>query len=121
MAPLLGTLELRDLTIEEVLRQPAAGAQLLLAVARTCDGIIRHNALALYALCEVETGLTMRATPALLTALEEDPTHMLSRLLLPPLQAGAFDFMVSSVREGSRIVRADHGVEEPPREIDAVA
>lgn len=116
VATLLGTLELRDLLIEDVLQQPTPGAQLMLAVARTFTGLIRHNALALYALCMVELNLTMRTTHALLAVLEEDRSHSLSRLLLAPAQAGAFDFMVRSVREGSRMVRANHGVSEPPQE-----
>ena len=120
-ATLLGSLELRDLIIEDVLRQPTPGAQLMLAVARTFTGFIRHNALALHALCMVELRLTMRATHALLAALEEDPGHMLSRLLLAPAQAGEFAFMVNSVRAGSRIVRGDHGVEEPPQPVDSAA
>lgn len=116
VATLLGTLELRDLLIEDVLQEPTTGAQLMLAVARTFTGFIRHNALALYALCMVELQLTMRSTHALLAVLEEDRSHSLSRLLLAPAQAGAFDFMVRSVREGSRIVRSNHGVAEPPVE-----
>ncbi|GAB3694837.1 DUF4192 domain-containing protein [Corynebacterium nasicanis] len=112
MATLLGTAELRDLIIEDILAVPAAGAPLMLAVARTFTGLIRHNALCVYALCMVELGLSMRTSHALLAALEEDPTHMLARLLLAPAQRGEFSFMVSSVREGSRIVRARHGVEE---------
>lgn len=112
VATLLGTLEMRDLLIEDLLDQPDAGAPLMLAVARTCRGLIRHNALALYALCSVAQGLSMRASHALQAALEEDPTHLLSRLLLAPAQAGAFEFMISSVREGSRIVRGQYGVGE---------
>ncbi len=115
-ATLLGTLELRDLLIEDVLQEPTPGAQVMLAVARTFTGFIRHNALALYALCMVELNLTMRTTHALLAALEEDRSHSLSRLLLVPAQVGAFDFMVRSVRKGSRMVRDNHGVAEPPLE-----
>ncbi|NLA56301.1 MAG: DUF4192 domain-containing protein [Corynebacterium humireducens] len=111
VATLLGTLELRDLLIEDVLQEPGTGAQLMLAVARTFTGFIRHNALAVYALCMVELRLTMRSTHALLAVLEEDRSHSLSQLLLVPAQAGEFEFMVRSVREGSRIVRANHGVE----------
>ncbi|MDO5511972.1 DUF4192 domain-containing protein [Corynebacterium sp.] len=111
MATLLGCLDLRDLIIEDVLRTPATGAQLMLAVARTCTGFIRHNALCLYALCMVELKLPMRSMHALQTVMGEDPTHMLTRLLIAPAQCGEFNFMVSSVREGSRIVRARHGVD----------
>lgn len=115
VATLLGTLEMRDLIIEDVLRAPETGGQLMLAVARTFTGSIRHNALCIHALCMVQLQLTMRTTHALLAALEEDPTHMLSRLLIIQAQRGRFGFMLASVREGSRIVRAQHGVEDSPR------
>lgn len=112
-ATLLGNSTLRDLILEEAVVQPQAASRLMLAVARTCTGTIRHNALSLYALCAVATGLTMRAMPALIAVLEEDAGHRLAGLLLDACQAGAFDTLMHAVREGSRMVRAEHGVEEP--------
>lgn len=60
---MLGNATLRDILIEEALRQPAPAAGLLLAAARTFDGFIRSNALALYALCALELTLSMRLCP----------------------------------------------------------
>ncbi|MDO5669477.1 MAG: DUF4192 domain-containing protein [Corynebacterium sp.] len=111
---LLGTKELRDLVAEDLLCDPVTGSLLMLAVARTFHGEIRHNALCLYALCSVELQLFMRATHALLTACAEDPAHVLAGLLFPAAQHGQFRLMVSSVREGSLIVRSHHGINEPP-------
>ena len=107
---MLGNTTLRDILIEEALRQPAPAAGLLLAAARTFDGFIRSNALALYALCALELTLSMRAMPALSAVLLEDPGHSLSALLFDACRAGAFDTLLEAVREGSRLVRAAHGV-----------
>lgn len=107
---MLGNATLRDILIEEALRQPAPAAGLLLAAARTFDGFIRSNALALYALCALELTLSMRAMPALSAVLLEDPGHSLSALLFNACRAGAFDTLLEAVREGSRLVRAAHGV-----------
>jgi len=113
MGTLLGEKDLRDLVAEDLLRDPVTGAQLMLAVARTFHGGIRHNALCLYALCAVELQLFMRSTHALLVVCEEDESHTLARLLLTPAQLGKFHLMVDSVRAGSQALRARHGIDDP--------
>ena len=107
---MLGNATLRDIIIEDALRRAGPAAALLLAAARTFDGLIRHNALAMYALCALEMKLSMRAMPALSAVLDEDPGHSLSALLLNACRAGAFDTLLGAVREGSRLVRAAHDV-----------
>ncbi|QGU04791.1 DUF4192 domain-containing protein [Corynebacterium comes] len=106
----LGNATLRDIIIEDTLRQAAPAARILLAAARTFDGIVRLNALALYAVCALELKLPMRAMPALAAVLVEDPGHTLSVLLLDACRAGAFDTLLQAVREGSRMVRTAHDI-----------
>lgn len=109
---MLGNATLRDILIEDILCRPAPASMLLLAAARTFDGLIRSNALALYSLCALELQLSMRAMPALTAVLLEDPGHSLSGLLLDACRAGAFDTLLKAVRDGSRMVRTAHGVSE---------
>lgn len=110
LGAMLGTLTLRDLIMEDLLAQPAPASRLLLAAARTFDGPVRFNALAIYALCALELKLSMRAMPALSAVLIEDPGHSLTLLLLDACRVGAFDTLLGAVREGSRQVRAAHGI-----------
>lgn len=110
MGAMLGTATMRDIIVEDILRQPAPAADLLLAVARTFGGPVRCNALALHALCAVELKLSMRAIPALSAVLNEDPRHSLTRLLLDACRAGAFETLLEAVRQGSAIVRTAHGI-----------
>lgn len=107
---MLGTLTLRDLVMEDLLSQPAPASRLLLAAARTFDGLVRFNALAIYSLCALELKLSMRAMPALSVVLLEDPGHSLSLLLIDACRVGAFDTLLWAVREGSRQVRSAHGI-----------
>lgn len=110
MGTMLGTATLRDIVVEDVLRCPSPAADLLLAAARTFDGPVRFNALALHALCALELKLSMRAIPALSAVLVEDPAHSLTRLLLDACRAGAFDPLLEAVRQGSAIVRTARGI-----------
>jgi hypothetical protein len=110
MGAMLGNATLRDIVVEDVLSRPSPAAEILLAVARTFDGPVRFNALALYALCALELKLSMRAIPALSAVLVEDPHHSLTLLLLDACRAGAFDTLLKAVRQGSVIVRTARGI-----------
>ncbi len=84
----LSRTQLRDVALAAVLDAPEEGAALMAAVARTFDGGVRVNALALYAAAQSTLGLPMLAAAALSTALMECPTHRLSSLMLETYRRG---------------------------------
>lgn len=68
-----------------------------LAAARTFRGGIRANALCAYSVASIVEGFPMRLYPALMAALDEDPGHHLTHLLMRSGMTGAFDRIISAV------------------------
>lgn len=109
-ATILAGIELRDAAMGDVLDHAAPAARLLLAVARTFGGTIRCNALCLYALAVIETGMSVRAMPALMASVAEKADHSLTHLMIGPCQAGAYGTLLYALHEGSRMVRDRYGL-----------
>lgn len=104
-ADVLGTVQLRDAAVGDILGTPSAAAPVMLAAAKSLRGFARANALCLYALAVIAQGFPMDANPALITALDEDPRHSLSRLILNLLHTGDLDALLHSVYQGSEVAR----------------
>lgn len=109
VASYLHTALLRDSVIHLCVERPHAAMELLLATARTFDGVVRSNALCLYALSALSVGLPARAVTAVTTALEVSPGHSLSTLLCQGLREGRGRTMVAACLRGSEVLRGQRG------------
>ena len=100
----------RDLVITELVSAPREAGDLLLAVARTFQGPIRYNALALYAASQVSDGFGIYAGPALSVVVEEAPHHNLGRLIAQGYRSGMGKRLVSSLCHGCELAREAAGL-----------
>lgn len=93
---------LRDLCLSEFLEHPEATRHVTREVAQRSSGDIRANALCVYAISCCSTPLSPRIPIALASALDENPHHRLSGLLLVGYQAGELDRVYEAVQEGAK-------------------
>ncbi|AIG12075.1 DUF4192 domain-containing protein [Corynebacterium pseudotuberculosis] len=93
---------LRDLCLSEFLEHPEATRRLAREVAQSSPGNIRANALCVYAINCCSSPLSPRIPIALANALDEQPDHRLSRLLLTGYQAGELARVYAAVQKGVR-------------------
>lgn len=100
----------RDLVIAELVSAPQEAGDLLLAVARTFQGTIRFNALALYAASQVSHEFGIYAGPALSVVVEEAPHHNLGRLIAQGYRSGMGQRLVSSLCHGCELAREAAGL-----------
>lgn len=100
----------RDLVITELLSAPREAGDLLLAVARTFQGSIRYNALALYAASQVSQEFGIYAGPALSVLVEEVPHHNLGRLIAQGYRSGMGRRLVTSLCHGCELAREAAGL-----------
>ncbi|AIT89334.1 DUF4192 domain-containing protein [Corynebacterium ulcerans] len=91
---------LRDLCLSEFLEQPEATRRVTREVAQLSSGNIRANALCVYAISCCSTPLSPRIPIALASALDDNPDHRLSRLLLAGYQTGELARVYEAVQEG---------------------
>lgn len=96
---------LRDIAILEFLDNPEPAAELLLATARSFDGLIRANALALYAAVLISIGQHSRAGLVLTEAVRECSGHRLAELLLQAHRRGIVEDMIETLRDSSAQTR----------------
>lgn len=94
---------LRDCVIGYAVRHPETAATALLAIARSFDGVVRANALSVWALVAIRRGLSSWATTALATAQEEVPGHSMSAICLEVMAAGEQQQLVTTVLEGCEL------------------
>ncbi|WP_081618003.1 DUF4192 domain-containing protein [Corynebacterium pilosum] len=97
---------LRDAIVATALDEPQCAATMLLYIARVTSGVIRANALSIWAIVAISTGLNSWATAALKAASAELEGHGLSTALLEALTLGCSDGLVMAVLAGSEEQRA---------------
>lgn len=91
---------LRDCLVATALEHPHRAGAGLLAFARGCRGVIRANALSLWAIAAVKLKLASWANVALICAQEEVPGHSLSEVLLELLRVGEHTSLLRSAELG---------------------
>lgn len=96
----------RDALLPLALDYPTTVRALALEIARNTSGDIRTNALCWYAIAATADTLANRAFPALMTALEENPQHSLSSLLLTALRLGRSDYVTEAIDYARRRINA---------------
>lgn len=102
LASLLSRSKLRDCLVEDVLEHSATAAQALLLIARNFTGVIRANALSLWALAAAASDLEPWAFAALRAAQDEVPGHSLSAVQRQLMAIGEWQGMVSTALAGCR-------------------
>lgn len=100
MAGLLCYSRLRDCLIVVALEHPREAAAVLLTVARNFTGVVRANALSLWAMIAVSQNLYPWAYAALHCAAEEVPSHELTRLVERCLVLGVVDELFAACVSG---------------------
>lgn len=109
---------LRDSIIDVVIDHPEPAANLLVEVARMYDGLIRANALTLWAYAAMSRKVSSWATPALNSAQEAFEGHSFSAITMELVQRGQFSDLLRVARGSSVLARTDLGIEpaEPVQE-----
>lgn len=100
LAAVLTRSMLRDCIIGQAVLSPEKSATALLAVARSFNGIIRANALTIWALIAIDRGLSSWASAALAAAQEEMPEHSMSAICMDILAVGAQRRIVETILQG---------------------
>lgn len=100
VATMLTRSQLRDSLFSTALDHPKEASGVFLTIARNFEGIIRANALSVWAVIAVELKLTNWASVALMCAQEEVPGHSLSYILDQLLRAGEREGLLQSARSG---------------------
>ena len=99
----------RDCLLGSALKNPRGAAALFLAVARTFGGVIRANALSLWAVLAVHVSLSPWAWAAVERALEEVPGHSMSVIVAKLLRAGEYEGLVRCAELGCAQMWAELG------------
>lgn len=100
VATMLTRSQLRDSLFNTALDHPKEAGAVLLTIARNFEGVIRANALSVWAVIAVELKLTNWASVALMCAQEEVPGHSLSYILEQLLRGGEREGLLLSARSG---------------------
>lgn len=100
IASLLSKSRLRDFLIVDALENPRAAGAVLLTIARNFSGVIRANALCVWAMVAVSLGLNGWASVALECAQEEVPKHSLTNLLISVMEVGRGRSLLELCRQG---------------------
>ena len=103
LATVLSRSLFRDCVIGTAVRYPEQSATALLAIARSFKGVIRANALSLWAIVAISRGLSSWASAALVTAQEEMPQHSMSAICLEILAAGQQQHLVTTILQGCEL------------------
>lgn len=109
LAVMLTRTQLRDTLFATALEHPAESATALLAIARYFSGIIRANALSLWAIIAVKLDVSGWACAALDCAQEEVPGHSLSYIVAQLLAEGQHENLLETALDGCREVWEDLG------------
>ena len=104
LAALLSQSHLRDSLIIDIVENPGAAAQRLLCIARNFTGMIRANALSLWAIAAVESGLEPWGFAALRAAQDEVPGHSLSAVQRQLMAIGEWEGMLDTAVAGCRLL-----------------
>lgn len=107
LATVLSRSLLRDCVIGTAVRYPERSATALLGIARAFDGVIRANALSLWAIVAISRGLSSWASAALATAQEDVPQHSMSAICLEILAAGQQQQLVTTILDGCELACAE--------------
>ncbi|MHA2789146.1 DUF4192 domain-containing protein [Corynebacterium sp. S7] len=105
VATVLARSKLRDCLVVPALEHPGHFATVFLAIAARFSGVIRANALSLWAIIATKLGVSSMATAALLVVQEELGGHSLSEVLLQGLSMGDHEGLLQAVRDGSLLQR----------------
>ena len=97
---------LRDCLIGQAIDHPETAATALITVARNFRGVIRANALSLWALVAISRGLSSWASTALACAQEEMPQHSMSAICLQVMATGQQQQLVTTILEGCEVACA---------------
>lgn len=101
LAATLTSSQLRDCLLTSALENPRGAASLFLGIARNFDGIVRANALSIWAVIAVELHLAPWAWAAIECAQEEVPGHSMSAILGKLLRIGEHEGLIRSALLGS--------------------
>lgn len=101
LAATLTNSQLRDCLLTSALENPRGAASLFLGIARNFDGIVRANALSIWAVIAVKLHLAPWAWAAIECAQEEVPGHSMSAILGKLLRIGEHDGLIRSALLGS--------------------
>lgn len=101
VAVILSRSPLRDCLFSVVLEAPLPAAAVLATIARSYEGVIRANALSLWAVAAVRMRLSSWACAALACAQEEIEEHSLSAILAQLLMCGEHDTLLATAAESS--------------------
>ncbi|WP_018295681.1 DUF4192 domain-containing protein [Corynebacterium lubricantis] len=115
VATVLARSKLRDCLVAPALEQPGHFATVFLAIATNFSGVIRANALSLWAIIATKLGVSSMATAALLVVQDELSGHSLSDVLLRGLNMGDHAGLLQAVVNGSLLQRALIEVEQQAR------
>lgn len=102
----LATTWSRDLVIEKLCERPDKAAILMLATAKTFEGVIRYNALVLYAIAQLQMERYQLAGPALNILLEEAPEHTFGNLVHRLYRNGLASQLTEALRHSSGVARS---------------
>ena len=97
---------LRDCLIGQAIDHPETAATALITVARNFRGVIRANALSLWALVAISRGLSSWASTALTCAQEEMPQHSMSAICLQVMATGQQQQLVTTILDGCEVACA---------------
>ncbi|WKD57525.1 hypothetical protein CAPI_04835 [Corynebacterium capitovis DSM 44611] len=100
VATLLCTSKLRDLLISTAVDNPLPAGAALLRISKTFPGVIRANALCIWAFIAAERGLASWATAAAAAALREVPEHTMSCYFIWLMRSGNVSTMLQAAKDG---------------------
>ncbi|MEH0146275.1 DUF4192 domain-containing protein [Corynebacterium sp. Q4381] len=100
VATMLTRSQLRDSLFNTALDHPKEAGAVMLTIARNFEGVIRANALSVWAVIAVKLKLANWASVALMCAQEEVPGHSLSYILDQLLRGGEHEGLLQSARSG---------------------
>lgn len=109
LAAALTDSRVRDCLLGSALQNPRGAAALFLAVARTFGGVVRANALSLWAVLAVHLSLSPWAWAAVERALEEVPGHSMAVIVAKLLRAGEYEGLVRCAELGCAQMWAELG------------
>ncbi|GJN42325.1 DUF4192 domain-containing protein [Corynebacterium ammoniagenes] len=104
----MGNTYVRDLTAATYLDHPEETAAIMLATSQSFIGVIRNNALCIYAAAQIKRGMPMYAGMALGASQSADRQHSLTSLMLQCYLNGLAKNCVDNIYQGSANARSHH-------------
>ena len=104
----MGNTYVRDLTAATYLDHPEETAAIMLATSQSFSGVIRNNALCMYAAAQIKRGMPMYAGMALGASQSVDHNHSLTSLMLQCYLNGLATNCVDNINQGSANARSHY-------------